>query len=75
MSNAERIIEKLKKNQTNARFAEIELILQHCGYTLSSKKRSHLKYKKDNCPNIYIVTHNKKVKKWYIKDAFKVLNI
>lgn len=66
-------IAELLRNPRELRFNEVETILYNYGYVLVNSKGSHFRFKKEGFPSITIVSHNKKVKKWYIKDMSKIL--
>lgn len=66
-------IGKLSLNPTELRFQEVQTILYYFGYKLINSRGSHFRFKKKSFPSITIVVHNKKVKKWYVKDMCKIL--
>lgn len=69
----EQYVLELVQRPVELRFREVESIIAHYGYRLVNSKGSHFRFKKPNQPSITIVAHNKKVKKWYIKDMCKIL--
>ncbi len=73
MSNLQKLIEKLKRNPTEARYKDVKKVLEAYGFRLENVKGSHHKFKKGNYPPIQIVVHQKKVKKYYIKDALNTI--
>lgn len=73
MSNIQKLIEKLKQNPKDIRYDIVRRVLKYFGYELKNIKGSHFKFKKENHPPIQIVAHQKKVKKWYIKNAFNII--
>ena len=75
MSNIEKLIEKLKKHPTEVSYKTIKKILNKYGYVLTHSKGSHRRFKKENCPSLTIAVHKNQVKKWYVKDILKILNI
>ncbi len=73
MSNLQKLIEKLKRNPTDARYDIVRRVLIGFGFELKSIKGSHYKFKKENYPPVQIVVHQKKVKNYYIKDALNII--
>ena len=74
MSQWEKLIQKLKDNPTDVSFKTIKKILERYGFTITNIKGSHFKFSKEE-DYIIIPTHNNKVKKYYIKQVIKSLNL
>lgn len=69
----EKIIEKLKRNPTDIRFDILRRVLIAHGYILTNIKGSHYRFQKEGALAITIVSHHKKVKKWYIRTMLHIL--
>lgn len=55
------------------RFGEVETILHAYGYKLFHVKGSHFRYKREGARSLTLVSHNRRIKRIYIKKIFNYL--
>lgn len=69
MTSRDKLLTKLKNQNSDANWtlAEVKQILQQHGWVHDRTASSHLIFAKSGFAPIVVATHNKKVKKGYIK--------
>ena len=75
MTKKEKRFEDLKNLKADAPFQLVKSVLEEDGYELTASKGSHFRFKKANKPSISIPVHNGKVKKIYIKEILKLIQL
>ena len=75
MDKIEKIIQKIKHGQSDIRFSDIEKLLNYCNYTKVRQKGSHVHFRKQDAPFITIPVHNNRVKRVYVLEIIKLLNL
>ena len=75
MTKKEKRFEDLQNLKADASFQVIKIILEENGYRLTASKGSHFRFKKANKPSISIPVHQGKVKKVYIKEILKLIQL
>lgn len=75
MTKKEKRLEDLQNLKADASFQVVKTVLEENGYELTASKGSHFRFKKSNKPSISIPVHNGKVKKVYIKEILKLIQL
>ncbi len=76
MGTNEKLIEKLLRKPNDMQFDEIKKLLENEGFKNVRTKGSHFAFKNSETgKRIIIPTHNNIVKKCYIEEIIKILNL
>ena len=76
MGTKEKLIEKLLRKPNDMRFDEIKNVLENEGFKNARTRGSHFAFKNaKNGKRIIIPTHNNIVKKCYIEEIIKILEL
>ncbi len=75
MSQLEKLIEKIKRANTDVPLKDLEKILTTFGYEKVRQKGSHVHFRKKGAPFFTVPTHEKKVKIVYVKEILKLLDV
>lgn len=74
MTKIDKLKEKLLRKPHGIKFNEVRTILEHSGFKNTRTKGSHFFFT-DGVKRIVIPTHNNKVKRVYIEEIIKILNM
>jgi predicted RNA binding protein YcfA (HicA-like mRNA interferase family) len=76
MTKKEEMLEKLLQKPKGMRFDEIKRILENEGFKNVRTRGSHFIFKNnDTGKRIIIPSHNNTVKKYYLEEIIKILNL
>ena len=60
-------------NKTNYRYDWVKNFLEYYYFYPEKQGSSHIIFRRNPYPHITIVTHGNHVKRWYVKNAIKIL--
>ena len=77
MASVEKIVDKFLREPSEPEFdfEEVKKVLKKFDYELSRSRGSHFAFRRKRSPLINIPTHKGKVKKKYVKEVVKILNL
>lgn len=74
MTKQDKRFEKIiRGNQKYYRFSDIKNFLEYYHFETEANGSSHYIFRRNPYPHITIVTHNNKIKNYYIKRAVQIL--
>ncbi len=75
MSHFEKLLQKIQQATSDIRYVDLEQVVLHAGYTKVRQKGSHVHFRKQNATFITIPVHKGKVKRVYVKEICKLLDL
>lgn len=77
MSKRKKRLEKLRRNQKNVSFKDLQLILEDCGFELVRSSGSHHSFSVtiDGESRLFVVPYKHPVKPVYIREALKLIDL
>jgi predicted RNA binding protein YcfA (HicA-like mRNA interferase family) len=74
MAKRETLLAKLRNNQKNVSFEDLESLLVRYGFTLARVSGSHHRYQRPGCPPITITRHPGDVDVKAVKDVVAIID-
>ncbi|MCK4761428.1 MAG: type II toxin-antitoxin system HicA family toxin [Candidatus Aminicenantes bacterium] len=74
MTKIDKLKEKFLRKPRDIKFSEVRTLLEHSGFKNTRTKGSHFFFT-DGVKRIVIPSHNNKVKKVYIEEIIKILDM
>ena len=74
MSRRETLLAKLRNNQNNVSFVDLESLLVQYGFALARTASSHCRYHREGCPQITVTRHGAQVRPAAVKEVLRILD-